>query len=103
MSARATERSLSAAPRAVVQQTGLIWLLFGYSGRISRSQFWMAAAIYLGGLLVSLMLSFVFSWPLFVIFFAGLLVSSLMVGIKDYKTATKATGGRSCFTSSRFS
>jgi uncharacterized membrane protein YhaH (DUF805 family) len=44
-----------------VQQTGLIWLLFGYRGRISRAQFWMAPAIYLGGLLASLILSFLFS------------------------------------------
>ena len=52
-----------------MQQTGLIWLLFGYRGRISRSQFWMAPAIYLGGLLVSLILSAVFSWLLFMTFF----------------------------------
>jgi uncharacterized membrane protein YhaH (DUF805 family) len=52
-----------------MQQTGLIWLLFGYRGRI-------------GGLLVSLILSAVFSWLLFVIFFAGLVVSLLMVVIK---------------------
>ena len=55
-----------------MRPTGVIWLLFGYRGRISRSQFWMAPAIYLGGLLVSLILSAVFSWLLFVIFFAGL-------------------------------
>jgi uncharacterized membrane protein YhaH (DUF805 family) len=65
-----------------VQQTNLIWLLFGYRGRISRSQFWIAPAIYLGGLLVSLILSAVFSWLLFVIFFGGLVVSALMIGIK---------------------
>ena len=65
-----------------MQQSGLIWLLFGYRGRISRSQFWMAPAIYLGGLLVSIILSAVFTWLLFVIYFAGLVVSSLMVGIK---------------------
>ena len=47
-----------------MQQSGLIWLLFGYRGRISRSQFWMAPAIYLGGLLVSIILSAVFTWLL---------------------------------------
>jgi uncharacterized membrane protein YhaH (DUF805 family) len=66
----------------VLQTGGLIWLLFGYRGRISRSQFWMAPAIYLGGLVVSLILSAVFSWLLFVIFFGGLVVSALMVCIK---------------------
>ncbi len=65
-----------------MQQTGLIWLLFGYRGRISRSQFWMAPAIYLGGLLASLILSAIFSWLLFVIFFGGFVVSALMVAIK---------------------
>ena len=39
-------------------------------------------AIYLGGLLVSIILSAAFTWLLFVIYFAGLVVSSLMVGIK---------------------
>lgn len=65
-----------------MQQTGLIWLLFGYRGRISRAQFWMAPAIYLGGLLASLILSAIFSWLLFVIFFGGFVVSALMVAIK---------------------
>jgi uncharacterized membrane protein YhaH (DUF805 family) len=65
-----------------VQPTGLIWLLFGYRGRVSRSQFWTAPAIYLAGLLVSLILSVVFSWLLFVMFFAGFVVSALMVSIK---------------------
>jgi uncharacterized membrane protein YhaH (DUF805 family) len=69
-------------PEHPTPKRGLIWLLFGYRGRISRSQFWMAPAIYLSGLLVSLILSAVFSWLLFVTFFAGLVVSSLMVVIK---------------------
>ena len=37
---------------AVVQRTNLIWLLFGYRGRISRSQFWMTAALVITRLLL---------------------------------------------------
>jgi hypothetical protein len=37
---------------AVVQRTNLIRLLFGYRGRISRSQFWMAAALVITRLLL---------------------------------------------------
>jgi hypothetical protein len=37
----------------------------------------MTPAIYLGGLLVSLILSAIFSWALFVIFFAGFVASAL--------------------------
>lgn len=61
----------------------------------------MAPAIYLGGLLVSLIRSAVFSWLLFVIFFGGLVVSLLMVGIKRLHDRNKGDWWAILFSSSR--
>jgi uncharacterized membrane protein YhaH (DUF805 family) len=65
-----------------MQKTGLIWLLFGYKGRISRSQFWIGVGINFCILLVGFVLTYAVNGLFLVIFFAGFLISGFMVAIK---------------------
>jgi len=67
---------------ALVRNINLIWLLFGYQGRIGRARFWLGVGINFIGLLVGFALTIAVNGIFLLIFFAAFLISRFMVAIK---------------------
>lgn len=65
-----------------MQNINLIWLLFGYRGRIGRARFWLGAGINFIGLLGGFALTIAVNGIFLLIFFAAFLISGFMVAIK---------------------
>ncbi len=62
-------------------------LLFGFSGRINRAKYWLAAGIYLAVMLVAVLLFFILGFGVFfyvavAVLYIAMLISGIAVGIK---------------------